>query len=844
MPEGRGTDAPAVTWVVYLKYNVMSEDKNVKQLAEVDFCLRKYYQDNMAGILGGVVKEVKDKQHDEMLELAGRENPANAFIPASAQSINLHSVSHQMPWGSKTTDDMMQMAVGRMFQDPKIAHDMGIMAQVWKLRILEKLGEDKYKELSKNSLTGELAMDVVLSRLNDMMIEQFAKSKLPSGTMDYIVQKGFRDSLLGMIPKVTENLSSADYQVKDMVDKLYDPSTGTRIAGTALSFAIDAPTLLVGGGVAAKGTIVAIDLGFRAYNTYDEYKNARRSSQEEFSKLFFGDVKGLEQVVSEGRKVNGGESDAVGVINSKLINKMRLSFNQRNAKSNTGQFIALCEGNGSYCNELVTTFLTEKGLAYLPQKKVPDWMMKKCSEDVCIKNAGYYLSIADEMNKKGLNHIKVGSKDMTMKQIVQQAYDYSRAADLKHQSGPLSETDRLVERMNGNEAYMRSVGLIPGDQTDKGNRQLDVTDSLILKQIRSALHKNGLAYVPEKPWPKWMDAMSYDKLEYEAKRWRNLAVQMQSRKRTEQVFEGIGKMSLQDVSQRAYDYARAADMKYKADREQELSLKEKEVEWDRNMEALNASLATPADRQTAGSFVHQAVDVHYDESDQESFRRSYEQRYGRSFAPVGDAGAGVASMSPGSLGGWKNILNGLGLDGMGDMMNNLGSTISMLPDLMVGMFTGKLKGFTLKDNMLPVALLAASLLFGRRMNPLLKLMFLGFGGALLLNNANKALKGEPLGEARRPSYYRRYDDEPLNPRLSNVQIKGNTILASIDGVPTVLTIKSDRVLDAYNKGAIPLNTLCNAVLRNYDRMEVRSSESYERVAAQQMEDQQQQVRIR
>ena len=201
----------------------MSEDKNIKQLAEVDFCLRKYYQDNMAGILGGVVKEVKDKQHDEMLELAGRENPANAFIPASAQSINLHSVSHQMPWGSKTTDDMMQMAVGRMLQDPKIAHDMGIMAQVWKLRILEKLGEDKYKELSKNSLTGELAMDVVLSRLNDMMIEQFAKSKLPSGTMDYIVQKGFRDSLLGMIPKVTENLSSDGAPSGNMPCQLYRP---------------------------------------------------------------------------------------------------------------------------------------------------------------------------------------------------------------------------------------------------------------------------------------------------------------------------------------------------------------------------------------------------------------------------------------------------------------------------------------------------------------------------------------------------------------------------------------------------------------------------------------------
>ena len=73
-------------------------------------------------------------------------------------------------------------------------------------------------------------------------------------------------------------------------------------------------------------------------------------------------------------------------------------------------------------------------------------------------------------------------------------------------------------------------------------------------------------------------------------------------------------------------------------------------------------------------------------------------------------------------------------------------------------------------------------------------------------------------------------------------MKGNTILADIDGVPTVLTIKSDRVLDAYNKGAIPLNTLCNAVLRSYDQMEVKTVQNYEKVASQQIEEQQQQAR--
>ena len=194
--------------------------------------------------------------------------------------------------------------------------------------------------------------------------------------------------------------------------------------------------------------------------------------------------------------------------------------------------------------------------------------------------------------------------------------------------------------------------------------------------------------------------------------------------------------------------------------------------------------------------------------------------------------------------GWGNLLEKSGLNGIGSLGSNIGSTIAMLPELMVGMFTGKIPGFSLKDNTIPLALLMMSLLFGKRMNPLLKFMMLGLGGAMLLNNASKVVRGETVGYDRSQKFYKRYEDEPLSPRLSNVEMKGNTILADIDGVPTILTIKSDRVLDAYNKGAIPLNTLCNAVLRKFDDMEVKTVQNYEQVAAQQMEEESQHVRIR
>lgn len=785
---------------------------DIKQLAEVEYCLRKYYQDNLSGILSSVVKEVKGKQQKEMLELSGRENATNAFIPASAQSLNLHNEAHRMPWGSKTTDDMIQMTVREIFKDSKTAHDLGIMAGVWRLRAIERLGVEKYQELSSGTATGDLAMDIVLSRLNDQMINQMARSDLPSGTLDYIAKKGFDDSLLGMASRVTQNLSMSDSQVKDMVEKMYGPSASTIFAGKALSFVIDAPTYFIGGGSARSLTLLACaDAAVKTYESFSEWQKSKEGTQKEFSKIFFGDENGMSNVISESLKVKGDDSDTVSVINSKLNNKLRLPFNYQNTKSNIGQFISLCDGNGSYSKELVTAFLSEKGLAYLPQKKVPDWMMKKCSEDVCIKNAGYYLSIADEMNKKGLTHIKVGSKDMTLKQIVQQAYDYSRAADLKHHPD-----NRL---------------------------QPDIEDSLILKQIRSALHKNGLAYVPDKPWPKWMDSMSQDKLEYEAKRWRNLAVQMQNQKKNEQVFKGIGNMTLQDVAQRAYDYARAADAQFKSAREEKLRAQQMEEEWDRNMAAINAVNEMSQNPESSqDSNFHHALDILTPEQQQEQFRMRYQERYQQVSTPPGQQPPYQTTQK--DIDGWGNLLEKSGLNGIGSLGSNIGSTIAMLPELMVGMFTGKIPGFSLKDNTIPLALLMMSLLFGKRMNPLLKFMMLGLGGAMLLNNASKVVRGETVGYDRSQKFYKRYEDEPLSPRLSNVEMKGNTILADIDGVPTILTIKSDRVLDAYNKGAIPLNTLCNAVLRKFDDMEVKTVQNYEQVAAQNQENQQQQVKLR
>lgn len=73
---------------------------------------------------------------------------------------------------------------------------------------------------------------------------------------------------------------------------------------------------------------------------------------------------------------------------------------------------------------------------------------------------------------------------------------------------------------------------------------------------------------------------------------------------------------------------------------------------------------------------------------------------------------------------------------MGKVAGNLGYIIAMLPDMLLGLFTGKTKSLGLKDNLLPIASIVAGL-FVR--NPLLKMLLMGLGGTNLLNKASKEI---------------------------------------------------------------------------------------------------------
>ena len=183
--------------------------------------------------------------------------------------------------------------------------------------------------------------------------------------------------------------------------------------------------------------------------------------------------------------------------------------------------------------------------------------------------------------------------------------------------------------------------------------------------------------------------------------------------------------------------------------------------------------------------------------------------------------------------GWEGLLKNFGLDGFSDIGNNLGYVIAMLPDILVGLFTGKTQSLGLKDNMMPIAAILAGMFVK---NPLLKMTLIGMGGANLLNKAgHEALANKrESNDGNAVSYdnttsqavqYKSYPDEPLNPRIANPVLQGNCLVTTIDRVPYTIQLP-EHVVGAYQAGALPLNTLANAVLAKSDQMRQMAERNY------------------
>lgn len=258
-------------------------------------------------------------------------------------------------------------------------------------------------------------------------------------------------------------------------------------------------------------------------------------------------------------------------------------------------------------------------------------------------------------------------------------------------------------------------------------------------------------------------------------------------------------MSVTDATLRAMQY----DAYVKALKKEQVSRKEARKE-----EQAKASVITEAEETSIASpKVTQSVPEEHSSHNTEAVQSN-----------TADTSSAPNDNMLGKFGGWNNLLDAFGLSGAGDTFRYLGVTLANLPDMLLGVFTGRTKSIGLnKSTMMPLAALIGGSFIK---NPLLKIPMMLYGGANLINKVGQ----ESLAEYRQvngltqPVRYKQYPNEELNPRISNPHVEGNVLIVDIDHVPRIVTMPP-TLADAHQSGAIPLNTLANHILAKTDQMQ-------------------------
>lgn len=459
-----------------------------------------------------------------------------------------------------------------------------------------------------------------------------------------------------------------------------------------------------------------------------------------------------------------------------------------------------------------------KGAAVASAKMAASLTAKNVSKtmatDLAIRGAIYGAGkgIDAYLDEDNYGSLVFGDKD-AVKKIQGGSYQYKKGGTeyINSLNGQLNKKIKTPSLNTSSIIKKESNALLVAN---KGN------STKLLNTISSNFSKQCISFKENSKIPGWMLNNSAKQNRALASSFYACAMEMSREQKQVRMFGGK-KMTLKEVSQRAYDYARAAVAVEQ--RSSKNAAHAQKRTWDKNMSALNDQINNPG---------KSSIRKHPTSSPQATPTASpYASGPYAQNGVMGTEANGTTqntAQNP-NIGGWGNAFESLGLNGFGDIGKNLGYVLAMLPDMIIGMFTGKTPNLKLQDNLMPLAAIVGGMFVK---SPLLKLLLIGFGGANILNKAGHAAISDGLAKSNNVSKtYKVYPDEPLNSRIVNPAMKGSSMIATVDGVPSVINISRDAA-DAYNKGAIPINTLANAVLRKYDENKALASQNYEQHMSQ------------
>ena len=665
----------------------MSEPRNKQIFQDLEYVFDRYYRENIAPVVKGQMDFLRKKQSEEYVHMLDNRPVApgqSGMMHASMVAQQAHLIGE---WNSKTSDDLLRMIDGKLGKNKNLQHDFEVFVDAWRLTAVKEMGKQRYAELSAKCPSKDLAKEFISNRFIQLELEQLAKAQVPKSSLEYIMKKGFGDSFPAFLSGMSMPEGQHDHIIKNLAEKMYDPSSAEKLAAYTTTFVADTATT----GGYGSWTKAGVWLGFEVLARSGlALLDDNTTFDQVLGKELYEDENAFASIRSNGKKVKVAQSEIVHAVNDCLnkpmtIPEYRPLYSPSWQKARCDELTNAAGGDASLHMENVLSVSRKYGLKPSAVSNVPGWMLQK-SQQQCIELSSYFLSTALTMQRSKMKLQTINGQKFTFDEIIQRAYDYARAAD---------QMQKQAEKP-----------------------QVQTASVAVSSQQATAQSQEQRQYQPQ------VQQQQY-------------AVQQQYQQ---------GQPLPQQMQQSAVNY------------------------------------------QTEG------------------------------------------------MNGWHSMMSQLGLSNMGDIGHNLGYVIAMLPDMLVGMLTGKSSSLRLNDNLLPFGAIFAGMFVK---NPLLKMLLIGLGGANILNKAGHNLlenSGVQTSQ-QRPKQYVQHKDELLSERIEQPAMKGNALLATIDHKPCVIYI-DEQSADAYYQGKLPLNVLCNAVLRKYDEQQSAVRDNYDRSVSQGQERQQ------
>lgn len=690
---------------------------NLQQMAEMEYCLQKYYNENIAPMVSSVRKDLEAKKQSEASRYWKEQHS-----PFAEPSVTDHATIHKMEWNSKDSEYIVHESQRRLNDNASFRQDLSKFVQIYQAILQRDLGTQKYEILSK-SLDCDLASYYVGQRFYDMNLRQLAQYELPLKSSLFV--QSMERSLLGLGKMLTaQSQSSTEASVHDVADRLHNPSFGEQLKCELGAMAIDTGlyALTTGGvGLQTIGWDLVARVGILGYQNNTKTESEKREANA--SQWMFGNTEMQKRIVEESKKVRSSQSSFVQAINKELANKMKIQAYSPTISDDAirqTQLYLIRNYVGKDKGERLLRLYGEiQEKAYGPfddddvekwdsalggiMGRFEPWMLKQ-DEKTLIKNATWWSSLYYHMVNMRKEQMNVNGKELSRRLVLINAFQY---------------TEALYRKQHGHVS-----SFYPEYESEENGREVTADE----------FFKTTTHYV------------------------NNASNDPQRSERTSERHTS-------------------------------------------NSTTTNVDNRAPSTNPMQNGIVSHPF---------QSQNRTLQQQ--PAMMPMAN-----------NLTFWGSLFDTYGLSGFGQVGRNFGQVLAHLPEIMIGMFTGKLSNLKVKDNLLPLASIMIGLFLPARTNPFLKFLFLGLGGLNLLNKAGQSVLNDNPSPVRT---YRKYDDEPLNSRITKPAVKGGTLLADFDGNPLVLKL-SDNAVDAYNKGLLPLNTLANAALRSWDEQNEAITHNYE-----------------